>query len=650
MKPLEYGVDKQISAAGWNEIVKAIQQTTTRSQAAPMAQLSKHEIALAGITFPDTSDWYPERPDPGQPMPNIYPVYVAALRWQPVTGKHPYQNPTTEIVTVDASDLGLLYAAVWSPRADVGYIAPGSNVTVVWREGRWWILPDIPLFLADELDEDLVLCESAKLKENAQGDKIPVFDDFGQVNNFAGALINEDGKLYAPKGTIVLVRWLEDRQHYTVFFLTNCEVGYPPPPSSSGSSTSSGSSASEGSEGGGGEGCGGVTTDIYVLTAVPTRSGDNLILPCKKLEFVDGCLKSIEYMPDYSVNVCCDSGGGGGGTEPDCVRVSGSITPSTAMGIYRKMAEKYNGHTQWEHIGGLEHIRWVQREYECPSYVIGRWIDDQLSYGWAKCEEHLLGTYPIALGSAQGIACVCAAECPGSSSSSSTSSDGSSSNGTSNGSSSSNGEQDQACSFCQDGTTPSKMEVMISGVQNGTCEACDTYNGTFQLTQDQQNSCKYAYFFDPPPCGDLEDLDQISLECREDYVIVALWIKGEATTWTSGTKTSPYDCCNLNEDLTLYGSGKTSPCDTTEATCRIRSLCESSSSGASSSASSLEGEKMLLGTMADDSLQQVWSEFDGHWVPQNILPPDYTAEPPPFDPLPGETISTPAILKSAVAT
>ena len=66
------------------------------------------------------------------------------------------------------------------------------------------------------------------------------------------------------------------------------------------SSSESESSASEEA------GCGGVTEDVLVLTAVPTRSGNNIILPAKKLEFVGGCLKSVENMPDYSVYLCCD--------------------------------------------------------------------------------------------------------------------------------------------------------------------------------------------------------------------------------------------------------------------------------------------------------------------------------------------------------
>jgi len=39
---------------------------------------------------------------------------------------------------------------------------------------------------------------------------------------------------------------------------------------------------------------------------------------------------------------------------------------------------------------------------------------------------------------------------------------------------------------------------------------------------------------------------------------------------------------------------------------------------------------------------QQWREHDGRWVPTGHVPPGYAADPPQFDPLPGETQHTPA--------
>lgn len=211
------------------------------------------------------------------------------------------------------------------------------------------------------------------------------------------------------------------------------------------SSSESESSASE-SEGGG---CGGVTETLDVLIATPTRSGDNLILPRRRLVFTDGCLTGVEEQPDFSINLCCD-------------------------------------------------------------------------------------------GSSE--------------------------------SSSSGSEEGEPCSICTEGTTPRKMEVSIAGVQNGPCEACSAFNGTFELVQQSPDTCDYKYTFDPMPCGNEANPDYIILKFLGSYISVDLWIGGQSTRWVSGTKTSPYDCSNLDEDLSLFGSGKTSPCDTMNATCHIRSL------------------------------------------------------------------------------
>ena len=39
---------------------------------------------------------------------------------------------------------------------------------------------------------------------------------------------------------------------------------------------------------------------------------------------------------------------------------------------------------------------------------------------------------------------------------------------------------------------------------------------------------------------------------------------------------------------------------------------------------------------------QRWQEEEGRWVPRDTLPPGYGADPPPWDPLPGEVLQTPA--------
>lgn len=46
---------------------------------------------------------------------------------------------------------------------------------------------------------------------------------------------------------------------------------------------------------------------------------------------------------------------------------------------------------------------------------------------------------------------------------------------------------------------------------------------------------------------------------------------------------------------------------------------------------------------AKEGYWQLWKEQDGHWVAcGDPLPPGYQADPPQFEPLPGEEIMTPA--------
>ncbi len=39
---------------------------------------------------------------------------------------------------------------------------------------------------------------------------------------------------------------------------------------------------------------------------------------------------------------------------------------------------------------------------------------------------------------------------------------------------------------------------------------------------------------------------------------------------------------------------------------------------------------------------QRWRAEEGRWTPMDHLPPGYAADPPPWDPLPGEVLQTPA--------
>lgn len=115
------------------------------------------------------------------------------------------------------------------------------------------------------------------------------------------------------------------------------------------SSSESESSASE-SEGGG---CGGVTETLDVLIATPTRSGDNLILPRRRLVFTDGCLTSVEDQPDFSINLCCDGSDESSissSSESDCLpclRVGGDITPTEAIGDYHFDGTDDYGYCTW---------------------------------------------------------------------------------------------------------------------------------------------------------------------------------------------------------------------------------------------------------------------------------------------------------------
>jgi len=169
-------------------------------------------------------------------------------------------------------------------------VLEGDWVGAEWQqeENTWAIYEIGTPFVHVYLTEPLYECASAEgIPAEYSGEPITVYDDYGRVARDPVARRDEEsGQWYAPEGTAVLVRWLEDKQHFTVFFLSKCDQN---------------SSSSE-------EEC----PDRYsgtldVLIPEPYRSGDYLCFPTKRLEFDCGILISVEDGEPVCEYVCCSS-------------------------------------------------------------------------------------------------------------------------------------------------------------------------------------------------------------------------------------------------------------------------------------------------------------------------------------------------------
>lgn len=64
--------------------------------------------------------------------------------------------------------------------------------------------------------------------------------------------------------------------------------------------------------------------------------------------------------------------------------------------------------------------------------------------------------------------------------------------GSSKSSSTSLPEPGRDCTECIGGLAPKKVTIEISGIQNGLCETCEQYNGTYELEQEVDGGCSYV--------------------------------------------------------------------------------------------------------------------------------------------------------------
>jgi len=159
--------------------------------------------------------------------------------------------------------------------------------------GQWNVCEITTPFVHAYLIEPLYACDSALAitdqwtSSEGEDQTIEVYDDYGQVGPQSGSCRDpETGQWYLPEGAAVLARWLEDRQHWTLFFFSRCE----------------GASSSDSCQQG-------YTGSLEVLATEPEREGDYLYLPVMRLTFADGLLVDVEEAGEREIYLCCESSG-----------------------------------------------------------------------------------------------------------------------------------------------------------------------------------------------------------------------------------------------------------------------------------------------------------------------------------------------------
>ena len=203
--------------------------------------------------------------------------------------------------------------------------------------------------------------------------------------------------------------------------------------------------------------------------------------------------------------------------------------------------------------------------------------DVSSSFGGSSLSSSSLGTSSLLSSSSLGTS-------SSSSGGSSTSSLSSSSSGSMSESSISTSSQSSSsstgvvsCDACNAGTTPWQVEVtlaLIANLDGQNC--CDTflgYNGTYVLNQTGLSPCIFAYDFPVSPCGDASRLQaQINATGSLDVSLIIDNGVGLLTksSW-SKSKTTPFDCSTIDDDLPLFGSWPFY-CNYANSTCHLKAL------------------------------------------------------------------------------
>jgi hypothetical protein len=131
------------------------------------------------------------------------------------------------------------------------------------------------------------------------------------------------------------------------------------------------------------------------------------------------------------------------------------------------------------------------------------------------------------------------------------------------------------CEDCDAGTTPSEIDLTISGINDSNCTVCEGLNATFTLTQNTSNACLWEFedTVDYGACGDPTYCESLDLYIRATIVENILgtglrWLVEIILTRPGNTDSVQYigpletgsgiDCSATETSFTYYtGAGNT---------------------------------------------------------------------------------------------
>ena len=121
---------------------------------------------------------------------------------------------------------------------------------------------------------------------------------------------------------------------------------------------------------------------------------------------------------------------------------------------------------------------------------------------------------------------------------------------------------------------PAQFEVTLSGIVNNNCTNCGSYNGTWIVTQLQDYPCTYRGTL-PKFCGNMEQ--DVPYDSWIDVQIhgggIAVTLRIDAITYAEFFRAGyPSPCCQINEQIPRSYAVSSAHCNTTNATCSLKSL------------------------------------------------------------------------------